>query len=257
MKILGVIPARYGSTRFPGKALVSLHGKPLIQWVIEATQKSKKLAEIIVATDDERIFQVARAMSVNAVMTDSLLPSGTDRTFVASHGRGADVVVNIQGDEPLINPEHIDLLISAFEEKPMPQMATLAHPISYEDLMSPNAVKVILDNQGQALYFSRFPIPYSRLSAEKAQRELKKSNFEFASLKHIGMYAYTFDFLQKFCQTKPSSSEEAESLEQLRALSMGAKIKVFKVDQASPGVDTPEDLEKVSRMILSKAGGKK
>ena len=115
MKILGVIPARYGSTRFPGKALVSLHGKPLVQWVIEAAQKSKKLSEIIVATDDERIFKVAEGLSVTAVMTDPQLPSGTDRAYAASHGRGADVIVNIQGDEPLINPEHIDLQRSAIK----------------------------------------------------------------------------------------------------------------------------------------------
>ena len=248
MKILGVIPARYGSTRFPGKALVSLHGKPLVQWVIEAAQKSKKLSEIIVATDDERIFKVAEGLSVTAVMTDPQLPSGTDRAYAASHGRGADVIVNIQGDEPLINPEHIDLLISAFEKKPTPQMATLAHPISKEELLSPNAVKVVLDEDGHALYFSRFAIPYSQGIFESDQG--------MACLKHIGMYAYTNEFLQKFCQALPSVLEKAESLEQLRALSMGAKIKVFKVDQAFPGVDTPEDLEKIRRMISAKAGGK-
>ena len=248
MKILGVIPARYGSTRFPGKALVSLHGRPLVQWVIEAAQKSKKLSEIIVATDDERIFWAAEAMSVKAVMTDANLPSGTDRAYAASLGRGAEVIVNIQGDEPLINPDHIDLLISAFETNPAPQMATLAHPISQEELLSLNSVKVVMDDAGDALYFSRFAIPYSRgqFSTEKNQ----------ACLKHIGMYAYSSQFLQKFCQAKPSDLELAESLEQLRALSMGAKIKVFKVDHASQGVDTPEDLEKVRLIISNKIEGK-
>ena len=248
MKILGVIPARYGSTRFPGKALVSLHGRPLVQWVIEAAQKSKKLSEIVVATDDERIFQAAQAMSVSAVMTDSSLPSGTDRAFAASLGRAADVIVNIQGDEPLINPDHIDLLISAFETNPAPQMATLAHPISNEELLSPNSVKVVMDDDGYALYFSRLAIPYSR-----REFALEKNK---ACLKHIGMYAYTSEFLQKFCQAKPSALEMAESLEQLRALSMGAKIKVFKVDQAFQGVDTPEDLEKIRLIILNKTEGK-
>ncbi len=247
MKILGVIPARYGSTRFPGKALVSLHGRPLIQWVIEAAQKSKKLTELVVATDDERILKAARAMSVTAVMTDPHLPSGTDRVFAASIGHKADIVVNIQGDEPLINPQHIDLLISAFEKSPPPQMATLAHAISIEELMSPNAVKVVRDHQGYALYFSRYAIPYSRILPDEANQ--LGPEFEDACLKHIGMYAYTNDFLQKFCQTKPSIIEQTESLEQLRALSMGAKIKVFKVNEASPGVDTPEDLEKVSQII--------
>lgn len=248
MKILGVIPARYGSTRFPGKALVSLHGRPLVQWVIEAAQKSKKLSEIIVATDDERIFQAAQAMSVAAVMTDAKLHSGTDRAFAASLGRGADVIVNIQGDEPLINPDHIDLLISAFENNPAPEMATLAHPISKEELLSPNSVKVVMDEAGYAMYFSRFPIPYSR-----GEFDLENNK---ACLKHIGMYAYSSDFLKKFCQAKPSALELAESLEQLRALSMGAKIKVFEVDQAFQGVDTPEDLEKVRQIILKKIEGK-
>ena len=254
MKILGVIPARYGSTRFPGKALVSLHGRPLIHWVIEAAQKSKKISDLVVATDDERILKAARDMKVDAVMTDAALPSGTDRAFAASQGRGADVIVNIQGDEPLINPLHIDLLISAFEKKSPPAMATLAHPISKEELVSKNAVKVVMDDEGHALYFSRFAIPYSR--------EAAPSNLNAAAcLKHIGMYAYTSEFLQKFCQTKPSALELAESLEQLRALSMGAKIKVFKVNEASLGVDTPEDLikvsDKISQMMKAKAGGKK
>lgn len=254
LKILGVIPARYGSTRFPGKALVSLHGRPLIQWVIAAAQKSKKLSEIIVATDDERIRECASLMNIEVVMTDAALASGTDRVFAAALGRSADVIVNIQGDEPLIDPEHIDLLISAFENKSSLSMATLAHPISKEELLSPHAVKVVMDDQGHALYFSRFAIPYSR---EAAPADLEQA----ACLKHIGMYAYTSDFLHRFCQTKPSSLELAESLEQLRALSMGAKIKVFKVDQASPGVDTPEDLikvsEKISRMMAAKAGENK
>lgn len=243
LKALGVIPARYGSTRFPGKPLVSLQGKPLIQWVIESARKSRKLAKVIVATDDERIRKVVESIGVEVVMTASELPSGTDRVFAASRTFEADLIVNVQGDEPLINPEHIDLLVSAFEGKDKPQMATLAHPLSEEELKSPHAVKVVVDQFGNALYFSRFAIPYSRLSTN----ELKN-----ASLKHIGMYAYQQDFLAQFCDTEPTALEKAEALEQLRALYMGAKIRVLKVEAAFPGVDTPEDLEKIVQILKSR-----
>jgi 3-deoxy-manno-octulosonate cytidylyltransferase (CMP-KDO synthetase) len=229
LKVLGVIPARYGSTRFPGKPLVSLQGKPLIQWVIESAQKSRRLSQIIVATDDKRIEEVVKALGVEVMMTDSELPSGTDRVFAVSRNFKSDVVVNVQGDEPLINPEHIDLLVSAFEGENPPQMATLGHALSDEELQSRNAVKVVMDRDGHALYFSRFSIP--------------------CALKHIGMYAYTSAFLEKFCQEPPALLEKAESLEQLRALYMGAKIRVLKVEKAYPGVDTPEDLEKLNQIL--------
>jgi 3-deoxy-manno-octulosonate cytidylyltransferase (CMP-KDO synthetase) len=241
LNVLGVIPARYGSTRFPGKPLVSLQGKPLIQWVIESAQKSRSLSKVVVATDDSRIEKAAREAGAEAVMTDPELPSGTDRVFVASQKFAADVVVNVQGDEPLIDPNHIDLLVSAFEGNQRPEMATLGHPLSEEEVQSMNSVKVVMDQNGHALYFSRFAIPYSRVSA----KDLK---FEGA-LKHIGMYAYTSEFLAKFCKEPPALLEKAESLEQLRALHMGAKIKVIKVEKAFPGVDTPEDLEKISLIL--------
>jgi 3-deoxy-manno-octulosonate cytidylyltransferase (CMP-KDO synthetase) len=249
LKVLGVIPARYGSTRFPGKPLVSLQGRPLIHWVVEAARKSKKLSQVIVATDDERIRRAVDEMKwpeVSVVMTDSDLPSGTDRVYAATRGHGADVVVNIQGDEPLMDPGHIDLLVSAFTTSAaMPEMATLAHALAEEDILSMNAVKVVVDENNHALYFSRFAIPYSRM---------KRVDAPDLGLKHIGMYAYSASFLEKFCQKAPSALELAESLEQLRALSMGAKIKVFKVERGSPGVDSPEDLEKVSRIMASRAG---
>lgn len=245
MKVLGVIPARYGSTRFPGKPLVSLQGRPLIQWVIQSSQKSQSLSHIIVATDDERIAQAAKAVGVEVVMTDSDLPSGTDRVYVASRSYKADVIINIQGDEPLIDGHHIDLLASAFKAEPKPEMATLGHPLSEDEIKSLNAVKVVTDQNGHALYFSRFAIPYSRLSAA----ELKDRS---GALKHIGMYAYSPDFLEKFCKTAPVLLEKAEALEQLRALYMGAKIKVIEVEKAFPGVDTPEDLEKINQILNSR-----
>lgn len=241
MRALGVIPARFGSTRFPGKPLVSLKGRPLIQWVIEAAQKSKKLSKVVVATDHEGIASAARQCGAQVVMTASDLPSGTDRVFAASQNELAEVVVNVQGDEPLIDPAHIDLLVSSFESSPRPQMATLGHPLSASEWQSPHSVKVVMDQQGHALYFSRFPIPYSRASAE--------DNNYSGVLKHIGMYAYSADFLKRFCQEPPALLEKAEALEQLRALYMGAKIKVLQVKSAYPGVDTPEDLQKLETIL--------
>lgn len=242
MTVLGVIPARYGSTRFPGKPLVSLQGRPLIEWVIESAQKSRKISQLIVATDDQRIADVAKKSAVMVVMTDPHLPSGTDRIFAATREIVADLLINIQGDEPLISADHIDQLAEAFEKEESLDMATLGHPLSAEEAQSPHAVKVVLDRFQNALYFSRFGIPYSRQSWTEA-------GTDDSVLKHIGMYAYRPAFLAQFCQAPPAFLERAEALEQLRALHLGAKIKVIKVDSAYPGVDTPEDLEKISRIL--------
>ena len=242
MKIVGVIPARYGSTRFPGKPLVDLLGRPLIQWTIEGSQKSKLLSDLIVATDDDRIKKAAEAVGVKVAMTPSELPTGSDRIHAAIQNIDCDIVVNIQGDEPLVTGELIDRLAQVFIDDPNLDMATLAHPISDEELESPNAVKVVLNHKDEALYFSRFPIPYSRSkAAEMGSHE--------GCLKHIGMYAYTKKFLKKFCETPPAFIEKAESLEQLRALYLGAKIKVVRVKEASLGVDTPEDLVRLEKLL--------
>jgi len=165
MKIVGVIPARYGSTRFPGKPLELLQGRPLIQWTIEGSKKSKLLSEVIVATDDERIKAAAEAVGCKVVMTDSELPSGSDRIHAAIKDIDCDVVVNIQGDEPLVTGALVDKLAQVFIDDPRLDMATLAHPISDEELHSMNSVKVVLNCRDEALYFSRFPMPYSRLKA--------------------------------------------------------------------------------------------
>ena len=242
MKIIGVIPARYGSTRFPGKPLVSLLGKPLIQWTIEGSRKSSLLDELIVATDDKRIHDVARGCGADVAMTASDLPSGSDRIYAAIKDIDCDVVVNIQGDEPLVTGALIDRLAQVFVDDPTMDMATLAHPISEEDLQSRNAVKVILNCKDEAIYFSRFPIPYSRVTAQELGSET-------VCLKHIGMYAYSKKFLQRFCASPPAMIEQGESLEQLRALYLGAKIKVVRVAEASIGVDTPEDLVKLEKML--------
>lgn len=242
MKILGVIPARYGSTRFPGKPLVSLQGRPLIQWTLEGAKKSKLLNEVIVATDDERIKKAVEDVGGKVVMTASDLPTGSDRIHAALQNLECDVVVNIQGDEPLVTGELVDRLAQVFIDEPSMDMATLAHPISEEELQSLNSVKVVLNHKDEALYFSRYAIPYSRHTAEKmGSRD--------GCLKHIGMYAYSRKFLKKFCEAPPAFIENAESLEQLRALYLGAKIKVIRVKEASLGVDTPEDLARLEKLL--------
>lgn len=242
MKIVGVIPARYGSTRFPGKPLAFLQGRPLIQWTIEGAKKSKLLTSLIVATDDERIKAAAEAVGVQVVMTASELPSGSDRIHAAIKNIDCDVVVNIQGDEPLVTGQLVDQLAQVFVHDPALDMATLAHPISEEELLSPNSVKVVLNCRDEALYFSRFAIPYSRATAaDLGSHE--------GCLKHIGMYAYSKKFLKKFCEEPQAFIEKAESLEQLRALYLGAKIKVVRVQEASVGVDTPEDLIKLEKLL--------
>lgn len=242
MKIVGVIPARFGSTRFPGKPLVLLQGRPLIQWTVEGARKSKLLSEVIVATDDERIKKVVEDLGVKAVMTESDLPSGSDRIYAAIKNIDCDVVVNVQGDEPLITGDLIDRLAQVFLDEPGMDMATLAHPISEEELNSPHSVKVILNHNDEALYFSRYAIPYSRTKGSESESRS-------GCLKHIGMYAYSKKFLGRFCAAPPAEIEKAESLEQLRALYLGAKIKVIKVNEASPGVDTPDDLVKLEKLL--------
>lgn len=241
-KIVGVIPARYASMRFPGKPLVQLHGKPLLQWVIEGVQTSSLLNEVIVATDDQRIFDLVQNLGVEVVMTSSSLISGTDRVNAALEGRSGDLVINIQGDEPLISGVYIDNLVRLLLEGPQAEMATLGHPISHEELSSPNSVKVLINQNNEAIYFSRFPIPFSRVSPEQSVK------IE-GCLKHIGLYGYSRSFLKKFCETAPTLLELGESLEQLRALYLGARIKVGVVSQAIPGVDTPEDLQRVEGII--------
>ncbi len=240
MKIIGVIPARYASTRFPGKPLVTLKGKPMIQWVVEGARKSNLLEQVIVATDDERIKKVCEELKVPVVMTSENCPTGTDRIFEATKNLKFDVVINIQGDEPLIDQDYINPLAQAFLENSQLDMATLAHPLAPEDVENKNAVKVITNVKSEAIYFSRFAIPYSREGFGAHSK---------AALKHIGLYGYTREFLQKFCSTPACELEKHESLEQLRALYLGAKIKVIEVQKPTYGVDTPEDLRKLEALL--------
>jgi 3-deoxy-manno-octulosonate cytidylyltransferase (CMP-KDO synthetase) len=237
MKRLVVIPARYGSTRLPGKPLLDIAGKPLIRWVFEATRQSKLADEVLVATDDERIQNAASDFGALAVMTSPDCPSGTDRVFEAVKQRDAGIVVNVQGDEPLIRGDMIDLLFAAFEEEPL-EMATLCCPLKDDaDFTNPSVVKVVLDGNGFALYFSRSRIPFFRRATG------------MPIYKHIGIYGFSRAFLETFVNLPNGRLEETESLEQLRALEAGHRIKVLIVDYDGISIDTPEDLERARSLL--------
>ena len=242
MKTLGVIPSRYGSTRFPGKSLAPICGKPLVRWVAEACLRAKTLDEVIVATDDERIAAAVEGTGARAVMTPSALPSGTDRVAAAANAAPDDVVVNIQGDEPLIDPALIDRVASVLRDDPALAMSTACAPIRSDDeLAAPTVVKVVLAANGDALYFSRLPIPFRRDGAPDLSSGLYR--------RHIGIYGYRGAFLREFVAAPPCPLEKCESLEQLRALHLGARIRVVETDELGIGVDRPEDVATVEALI--------
>ena len=237
MKIICVIPARYASTRLPGKPLKDICGKPMICRVFERAKLAKNISEVIVATDDERIFQAVEKNSGRAMMTRADHKTGTDRLAeVAEKFSDADVVINVQGDEPLIEPALIEELAKQFEDENL-QMATVATELTdAEEMRNPNNVKVVIDKNNNALYFSRSLIPYPR-NVGKAK-----------VFKHIGIYAYRRNFLLNYAKMQPTELEQAESLEQLRALENGYKIRVIKSDCKFVGVDTEEDLKLVNEI---------
>ncbi len=236
-----MIPARIASTRFPGKPLKNINGQPLLSWVIQACLKAQKIQKILVATDDERIADLARSEGAEVVMTASELATGTDRVFKAIENvNKLDLVINIQGDEPLVEAKLLDKLVTCFENDLSLEMATLGRKLDHEALTSQNTAKIILNHKDEAVYFSRFAIPYSR---EKASEQIS------GALKHIGLYAYRKDFLKKFCKQEPVEIEQAEGLEQLRAIYLGARIKVVRVEAESWGVDTPNDVQKIEKIM--------
>lgn len=244
LKFIGIIPARYQSTRFPGKPLAKINNKAMIQWVYENT--SVALEEVYVATDDDRIFDAVTAFGGNVIKTLPSHQSGTDRCAEAalklSKTIDFDVAINIQGDEPFIKPEQIEQLKSCFDNDA--DIATLVKKIDNpEELFNPNRPKVVLDKNNNALYFSRSPIPYIR-GAEKTDWV---SNINFWA--HIGMYAFKADVLQEITQLKQGTLEVAESLEQLRWLENGYKIKTAETNTQSMGIDTPEDLEAAQKLF--------
>ena len=240
--ILGVIPARFASSRFPGKPLVLIDGKSMVQRVYEQAQKAKKVQELVVATDDKRIFDHVQAFGGNVLMTDPDHISGTDRCAeVAIKYPEAALILNIQGDEPFIQPEQIDLLAGTLLDRPHFEIATLGKKIEApEQLFNPNVVKVALSRHNSALYFSRQPIPYLR--GYPQEKWLDQYDF----YKHIGLYAFRRNTLLEVAQLPPAPLEQAESLEQLRWLSEGIPIVVGLTDIETIGIDTPEDLERLS-----------
>ncbi len=241
MRIIGLIPARYASTRFPGKPLKLLANKPIIQHVYEQSIKCSKLDEVYIATDDERIRDVIASFGGKVIMTASTHTSGTDRLAEASENLDADLIVNIQGDEPLIEPNIIELALSVWDSDSDFEMSTIATPITdIEDYNNPNVVKVVLAKNGNGLYFSRSPIPYFR----------NKTNLQ--TYRHIGLYVYRKSFLLQFTKLSPSPLEQAEGLEQLRALENGYNIRVVITDYAAYGIDTPEDLIRIEKLMKSR-----
>jgi len=251
MVTICVIPARYGSTRFPGKPLAFLKNKPIIQHVYERAKSSKMIDEVFVATDDSRILHTVESFGGKAIMTSSKHPSGTDRIAEAvdkllQEGynlQESSIVINLQGDEPLIKKEMIDQLIDLMKNE-NDSIGTLAKRIEKEDdFFNPNIVKVVFDKKGYALYFSRSPIPFDR---EKFIKGFSKNNFMY---KHIGIYGYNVKILKNFVGLPMSRLEEIESLEQLRALENGIKIKVGLTEYDSFGIDTPEDLEVAEKCL--------
>ena len=244
MKIVGMIPARYGSTRLAGKPLKDICGKPMIQHVYEAAQGARFLDEVYVATDDQRIVDAVAHFGGHVRLTSPDHKTGTDRIAEVAAGLDADIVVNLQGDEPLVNPAMIDEVIQPFVAEPDLPMSTLCVPILEEAaLHDPNVVKVVFDQRGNALYFSRSLIPYPR----------KRENF--TAYEHLGLYAYRKEFLMTYIRLPQSRLELNESLEQLRVLEAGYRLKV--VVSAHPydgiSVDTPEDLERVRQIVQQRA----
>ena len=237
MRTLCVIPARYASTRLPGKPLADICGKPMICRVLERASRAQKPEKVIVATDDERIYDVVRAEGGEAILTRADHPTGTDRLAeVAEAYPEVDLIVNVQGDEPLIEPSVIDDLIAPFEmDENLPMATVMVRMDDAAEQLNPNNGKVIVDKLGYALYFSRSLVPYPRAAAGPVY-------------KHIGIYAYRRDFLLRYARLEPTPLERAESLEQLRALENGYGIRVLETDCRFVGVDTPEDLALVNKI---------
>jgi 3-deoxy-manno-octulosonate cytidylyltransferase (CMP-KDO synthetase) len=244
MYTLGIIPARYGSSRFPGKPLIDLKGKSMIQRVYEGALRCDRFDEVVVATDDRRIYDHVLEFGGKVVLTDSAHQSGTDRCGeVLSHYPQAELVVNIQGDEPLVDARQLELLIAAFSDETV-CIATLGNPnLTQEDLHNPNRIKLVKNAKNDALYFSRSAIPFG------AKHDSKDWLTHFPYFRHIGLYAYHATILKELIQLPPSSLELWESLEQLRWLDHGYAIRIVETEIETPNIDVPEDVEKVLGLL--------
>ena len=243
MEAIGIIPARYGSTRFEGKLLADFCGKPVIQHTWENAKKSKSIEDLIIATDDKRIYKAAKGFGAKTVYTSKGHRSGSDRLTEVTASIDAKIVVNIQADEPLIHSSMIDDVVDPLRKNSGIAMATLCHKIkNKEELLDPNVVKVVMDRKGFALYFSRAPIPYDQQTMDNGRKPAHR-------YKHIGLYAYTKDFLFTFKSLPQSTLEKIEKLEQLRVIENGYKIKVIETKYETVGIDTPADLLKATELI--------
>jgi 3-deoxy-manno-octulosonate cytidylyltransferase (CMP-KDO synthetase) len=243
LRVVGIIPARYASTRFEGKPLADLAGKPMIQHVYERSRRAACLDDLLVATDDERIFQAVRSFGGKAVMTSPDHATGTDRLAEVCESLDADIVINVQGDEPLIEPAAIQQAARPLIADSSIVMGTLMNEIaSEEELLNPNVVKVVVDKDGFALYFSRSPLPYPRPGTWG----------QATYYRHIGLYVYRREFLMTYAILPQTQLEKQEKLEQLRALEHGYRIRVVLTEHRSIGVDTPEDLERVRALLAGK-----
>ncbi|MDJ0785773.1 MAG: 3-deoxy-manno-octulosonate cytidylyltransferase [Myxococcota bacterium] len=242
MTAVGVIPARFRASRFPGKPLAEIAGRPMIEWVVEGARQARSLREVWVATDDERIVKVCEAFGAPVVMTSPDHPTGTDRLAEVARGLSDEIVVNIQGDEPLIEGRVIDAAVDALLAAPDASMSTLVHPADESALADPNRVKAVLDREGNALWFSRLPIPFAREGAPKPR-----------VWQHVGLYAYRRDFLVEFVDLEPGEAEQAEALEQLRALEHGHRIRAAVITgwHGIP-VDRPEDVARVEAALAAR-----
>jgi len=239
--VVVVIPARYESTRLPGKPLADLQGKPMIQRVYERAARAEGIARVVVATDDARICRAVEDFGGEVIMTGAMHRTGTDRIAEAAGQLDADLIVNVQGDLPLLEPEAVSKAVAPLLLEPSLSMSTLKTPLrSLEELRNPNVVKVVTDRDGCALYFTRSPVPFWRDGAPEGQ---------VLAYRHIGLYVYRRDFLLTFTALPPTPLEQAESLEQLRALECGFRIRVVEVEAASIEVDTPADLEKARALL--------
>lgn len=252
-----IIPARYQSSRFPGKPLELISGRPMVCRVAEASSSASLVTSTIVATDDQRIYEAVAKEGWQVVMTSANHPSGTDRLAEVAEELDSDIIVNVQGDEPLIHPETINQVVKLLLDDPLAVMGTVCRKIERaEDLWDPNVVKVVFDGQGNALYFSRSPIPFHRDLWSHSSNNLGNNSVDMNAVicyKHLGLYSYRRDFLLRYSGLAPARLETIEKLEQLRVLENGYRIKVAVTPHDSVGVDTPEDLERVRELWREKS----
>jgi 3-deoxy-manno-octulosonate cytidylyltransferase (CMP-KDO synthetase) len=255
LAIVAIIPARYGSTRLPGKPLSDIHGKPMVQHVHERVRLARSVERVLVATDDERIVRAVQGFGGEAVRTSPDRATGTDRVAEVARGIEAEIVVNVQGDEPMLDPDWIDAAVAALRADAGPSIATLSLPLAgAHELADPSVVKVVVDGRGDALYFSRCPIPYVRLAEADARRAADVVVEQGLARRHVGLYAYRREALARLAGLPPSPLERAEGLEQLRALQHGMRMRVVERQEAAGvAVDTPADLQRVRELLAELA----